>query len=280
MKDIVKQNITPPISQVLFDRMNLDPLADVAPDWTPYRYGFNNPVKYIDPDGLFESRSDAKGWANENNIKTGFFRNHKIRNHDDGSWSVDNRKEGVTYYRGSDLDDANVLGRRSDGVIETVLLSNKEYNAFTSTTSDIWNSPIARTVVPDKLALSFSSSATAFIGFNKDLTFNWITRGHDASVIPYPTFSVGGQAGGKVMADALIGIGVGYYATTDMRSLKYGEAAKTLLGWNVDASIGVGIGPSGSAKGSVSFKDPLNLDFTPTWIQVNLGVGAGIGAGG
>src|SRR5699024_5554159 len=108
----------------------------------------------------------------------------------------------------------------------------------------------------------------------------WITRGHDASVIPYPTFSVGGQAGGKVMADALIGIGVGYYATTDMRSLKYGEAAKTLLGWNVDASIGVGIGPSGSAKGSVSFKDPLNLDFTPTWIQVNLGVGAGIGAGG
>lgn len=28
MKDIVKQNITPPISQVLFDRMNVDPLAE------------------------------------------------------------------------------------------------------------------------------------------------------------------------------------------------------------------------------------------------------------
>ena len=29
-------------------------MADEAPSWTPYRYGFNNPILYIDPDGLFE----------------------------------------------------------------------------------------------------------------------------------------------------------------------------------------------------------------------------------
>ncbi|WP_026948160.1 RHS repeat domain-containing protein [Algoriphagus marincola] len=32
----------------------VDPLAELAPDWTPYRYGFNNPMKYTDPTGMFE----------------------------------------------------------------------------------------------------------------------------------------------------------------------------------------------------------------------------------
>ncbi|MBU1014178.1 MAG: RHS repeat-associated core domain-containing protein [Bacteroidetes bacterium] len=32
-----------------------DPLAEVAYDWTPYRYGYNNPMKYTDPTGMLES---------------------------------------------------------------------------------------------------------------------------------------------------------------------------------------------------------------------------------
>jgi RHS repeat-associated protein len=31
-----------------------DPLAEAAPGWTPYRYGFNNPMLYTDPTGMFE----------------------------------------------------------------------------------------------------------------------------------------------------------------------------------------------------------------------------------
>ena len=37
----------------------VDPLAEKAPNWTPYRYAFNNPVKYIDPKGLFETKFGA-----------------------------------------------------------------------------------------------------------------------------------------------------------------------------------------------------------------------------
>jgi RHS repeat-associated protein len=32
----------------------VDKLSDDAPSWTPYRYGFNNPIRYSDPGGKFE----------------------------------------------------------------------------------------------------------------------------------------------------------------------------------------------------------------------------------
>jgi RHS repeat-associated protein len=33
---------------------NVDPNAADAPSWAPYRFGFNNPIRFTDPDGLWE----------------------------------------------------------------------------------------------------------------------------------------------------------------------------------------------------------------------------------
>lgn len=46
--------------------MNIDPLAEKAFGWTPYRYAYNNPIIYVDPDGMLE---DDYGVDENGNIK-------------------------------------------------------------------------------------------------------------------------------------------------------------------------------------------------------------------
>src|SRR5690606_14223660 len=46
----------------------MDALSEMAPDHTPYRYGFNNPVVFSDPLGLFESYETAEEYRKSNKL--------------------------------------------------------------------------------------------------------------------------------------------------------------------------------------------------------------------
>ena len=71
--------------------LSVDPLADWASDWVPYRYGFDNPVLYSDPLGLFETRQEAKDFKKQHNIKG------KIRK-DGDNFFIQERGEGGGQY--------------------------------------------------------------------------------------------------------------------------------------------------------------------------------------
>ena len=43
----------------------MDALSEMAYDQTPYRYGFNNPVFWKDPSGLFETKGAAQSWIDK-----------------------------------------------------------------------------------------------------------------------------------------------------------------------------------------------------------------------
>ncbi len=96
--------------------LSVDPLSDEAPGWTPYRYAFNNPIRIIDPNGMFED-----GW--EVNVET----NEATRVNDKGGAT----EQHITYVNsagerapvgtevikgdGFSVENGRAVGQRSDG---------------------------------------------------------------------------------------------------------------------------------------------------------------------
>ena len=113
--------------------LNVDPLAEKAPNWTPYRYGFNNPIQYTDPTGMFESRKDARTYRKENNIDGRIIRNK------DKTYSIID-KNNIVYTRGDDSQ-YTLDAHRNDGVIEEILLQ-KTKSSWGETTFDITSTSI------------------------------------------------------------------------------------------------------------------------------------------
>ncbi len=61
---------------------SVDPLSGIAPNYSGYRYCFDNPTKFVDLLGLFETISQAKEYRAMNGIKG------RIPKNEDGTYSI------------------------------------------------------------------------------------------------------------------------------------------------------------------------------------------------
>jgi hypothetical protein len=116
---------------------NVDPMVDKREWVSGYNYVQNNPILRIDPDGAFDTKADAKQYAEDNNIRTGFFSRNKIQKADDGSYAINNRKESTSISNDKDMGittGALVRAERNGGI-----QSSRSAN-FWSTTTALINS--------------------------------------------------------------------------------------------------------------------------------------------
>lgn len=88
----------------------VDPMAELSYDWTQYRYGFNNPIRYIDPFGLWEK--SANGYST--NEREDIERFLSYLNIEQNSLKNDPTFEQMSSFIGGEMKEGG-LGTLSDG---------------------------------------------------------------------------------------------------------------------------------------------------------------------
>ncbi len=222
----------------------VDLMAEKSYEYTPFVYTGNSPINFIDPDGQDWYEDECSGkmqWFEGSEKQDGFI--HHGAEYQSGRNFYSTSSDGKSPLSFNDaLPSVDVCADR---------ICKESTSHSNSTLSDIWNGPIGRSKVPDKFGFSLSTSATVGVGSTNSLNVDWITRGNDASVIPYVTLTAGMQGGTKASADASFSFTTGYFFSSDLRSEPSGKVSGGLLGWRSAYGSGsIGLGGNVSLSGS------------------------------
>ena len=101
--------------------LSVDPMSDKYPSTSPYAYCRNNPIILVDPNGMFDTKAEARKYRREHHTGGVVRKNYsKENNVFAGKYSIFNKRKALSYTKPSyTQDDASIpmAGLNSDGVV-------------------------------------------------------------------------------------------------------------------------------------------------------------------
>jgi hypothetical protein len=273
-------------------RWNLDAIYNT--DISRYAVNGNNPIFYLDPNGDFKTKFGAQWYKFWHGTKGNVGQNTTEGSKRNGQWFIQreaetgkkgdgkgtlsevivyspiygdkkNSKQGVgdPWHQNPFPDIDKIVDNGADKV-------NRSAKYIQQNASDIWNSPMARAIIPDYYTLSGSFQSSSGIYMNEELTFTLMLRGKDPGLYFNTTTGFGGVS--SVGVDVGCSVGKGYYIG-DARNL----SSSMLGGWQGSGSVGVGL--KAIAGGSINGGIDVGLDDNrnPTTITGKVGISVGVG---
>jgi RHS repeat-associated protein len=116
---------------------DVDPFVELSYSMTPYKFAYNNPIYWNDPLGLFETKDEAKQYAKEHGIRTGWFSRNKIQEGANGTWAINNAKEGTSIFA-TNASDAADLGVDVGDVVTGVVVQAESKSKSSEGSSFGW----------------------------------------------------------------------------------------------------------------------------------------------
>jgi len=221
---------------------------------SPYQFGWNNPVRYNDPDGECPEceenvidPTDGQSYTSTGGAEYTF---------GNGEWTR----------QGGRLNEVTVTAQKPS-------LLEKGYYRGQAAAQDAWNSPMARVYFPDFVSVGGGFTGIALVGGGTSLEANWVLRGPEASLLPAITTTQ--SVGGGYSIDATLNIGRANYLGP------VNEISRSML----QTSIGDGQATIWGSGGVVAGgKIGVTGSYTPTdggygIVGGQLNIGAGLPAG-